>query len=215
MVNEFHTLNGTCATLVPSGPGYENATLANQVCTMVGSRPGMLTVPGDAYTHLTYDYSYSNLWRVSDRCYLMNPMSTSDWVSQNFGILWVFLFGILGTLLFFNQYNQRTAQDSTVTLFKEGSDHLSVYQATDEEKVAPGYPPEKVEESDTADSGDPGILKPKQPHGADVFSWKNIHYEVPISGGEMRKLLDDVSGYVAPGKLTALMGESGAGKVCI
>src|SRR5258708_23820963 len=28
-----------------------------------------------------------------------------------------------------------------------------------------------------------------------------------------RRLLEDVSGYVAPGKLTALMGESGAGKV--
>ena len=28
-----------------------------------------------------------------------------------------------------------------------------------------------------------------------------------------RKLLDNISGFVAPGKLTALMGESGAGKV--
>jgi ATP-binding cassette subfamily G (WHITE) protein 2 (SNQ2) len=35
---------------------------------------------------------------------------------------------------------------------------------------------------------------------------------VPVSGGK-RQLLDDISGYVVPGKLTALMGESGAGKV--
>jgi ATP-binding cassette subfamily G (WHITE) protein 2 (SNQ2) len=46
----------------------------------------------------------------------------------------------------------------------------------------------------------------------DVFTWRNMKYTVPVAGGE-RLLLDDVSGYVAPGKLTALMGESGAGKV--
>lgn len=47
----------------------------------------------------------------------------------------------------------------------------------------------------------------------DVFTWRNLKYTVPVDGGE-RLLLDDVSGFVAPGKLTALMGESGAGKVC-
>ena len=66
MVNEFHTLNGMCTTLVPSGPGYENTTLANQVCTTVGSQPGMATVPGDAFTHVSFSYSYSNLWKVCD-----------------------------------------------------------------------------------------------------------------------------------------------------
>ena len=38
---------------------------------------------------------------------------------------------------------------------------------------------------------------------------------MPIPGNEVRKLLSDVSGYVAPGKLTALMGESGAGKTTL
>ena len=47
----------------------------------------------------------------------------------------------------------------------------------------------------------------------DTFSWEGLNYTVPIGGGEERKLLNDVSGYVVPGKLTALMGESGAGKV--
>lgn len=47
----------------------------------------------------------------------------------------------------------------------------------------------------------------------DVFTWQHLDYTVPVGGGQMRRLLDDVSGYVAPGKLTALMGESGAGKV--
>ena len=46
-----------------------------------------------------------------------------------------------------------------------------------------------------------------------TFSWEGLSYTVPISGGSERRLLNDVSGYVVPGKLTALMGESGAGKV--
>jgi ATP-binding cassette subfamily G (WHITE) protein 2 (SNQ2) len=80
MVNEFHTLNGTCTMLVPSGFGYENATLANQVCSTTGSQPGMATVPGDAYMSVSFDYSYSNLWRVCDRRRdLAYMMSTDDW----------------------------------------------------------------------------------------------------------------------------------------
>lgn len=49
----------------------------------------------------------------------------------------------------------------------------------------------------------------------DVFSWQHVQYTVPVGHGETRRLLDDVSGYVAPGKLTALMGESGAGKTTL
>jgi ATP-binding cassette subfamily G (WHITE) protein 2 (SNQ2) len=64
MMNEFHTLNGTCSILVPQGPGYENVSLANQVCTTVGAQPGMPTVDGNAFAYVSYDYKYSDLWRV-------------------------------------------------------------------------------------------------------------------------------------------------------
>ena len=134
---------------------------------------------------------------------------------QNMWILWIFAFGCLGTLLLFTQYNKRTARDTTVTLYKEGSDRVPVYQTVDEEKVAPSDLHEKRDQLDTADNSIAGIVKPEKPGQADIFSWKNIHYDVPISGWEIRKLLDNVSGYVAPGKLTALMGETGAGKVRI
>ena len=43
-----------------------------------------------------------------------------------------------------------------------------------------------------------------------TFSWRHLNHTVSVSG-ERWLLLDDVSGFVAPGKLIALMGESGAG----
>ena len=47
----------------------------------------------------------------------------------------------------------------------------------------------------------------------DIMSWAHLTYHVSVGGGERRRLLNDISGWVVPGKLTALMGESGAGKV--
>ena len=52
----------------------------------------------------------------------------------------------------------------------------------------------------------------EHPKMTKTFSWRHLNYAVSVSG-ERRLLLNDVSGFVAPGKLTALMGESGAGKV--
>jgi len=51
------------------------------------------------------------------------------------------------------------------------------------------------------------------PKMSDIFTWRRMEYDVSVGKGETRRLLDDISGFVAPGKLTALMGESGAGKV--
>ncbi len=66
MSNEFHTLNGTCTNLIPCGTGYENVSLSNQACGTVGSIPGQSTVDGDGFIALSFDYSYSHVWRVSD-----------------------------------------------------------------------------------------------------------------------------------------------------
>jgi ATP-binding cassette, subfamily G (WHITE), member 2, SNQ2 len=64
MTNEFHTINGECATLVPQGPGYESFPSANKVCTVVGSLPGQNLVSGDRFVELSFAYNQSHLWRV-------------------------------------------------------------------------------------------------------------------------------------------------------
>jgi ATP-binding cassette subfamily G (WHITE) protein 2 (SNQ2) len=65
MSNEFHKLNGKCSDLIPIGPGYENVTIANQVCVAIGAIPGQDTVDGNRFIELSYDYSHSHLLRVS------------------------------------------------------------------------------------------------------------------------------------------------------
>jgi ATP-binding cassette subfamily G (WHITE) protein 2 (SNQ2) len=54
-------------------------------------------------------------------------------------------------------------------------------------------------------------LDEKLAQSGSTFTWRNIHYTVPHQNGE-KQLLRNVSGYCAPGTLTALVGASGAGK---
>jgi ATP-binding cassette, subfamily G (WHITE), member 2, SNQ2 len=98
-------------------------------------------------------------------------------------------------------------------LFKRGARAPIVGEAqekADEERGAIKVDsPSSAEEKMRNDSGD-SIAVPMM---SDVFTWRNLEYDVSLKHGETRRLLADVSGFVAPGKLTALMGESGAGKV--
>ncbi|KAF9242291.1 ABC-2 type transporter-domain-containing protein [Melanogaster broomeanus] len=199
MVNEFHAVDGKCTTLVPQGPGYENVTLANQVCTTVGSQAGMATVNGKAFAYLSYGHEYSKLW-------------------MNLWIVCLFIITLLAFMLTVSEFNTSSVFDTTMTLFKQGSRVEVITQ-----RAPSPVDEEKVVETEAADSRNAAPAtrdvseKPALEESAatDIFTWKHIQYVVPIAGGGTRKLLDGVSGYVAPGKLTALMGESGAGKTTL
>ncbi|KAG6330183.1 hypothetical protein ID866_8906, partial [Astraeus odoratus] len=192
MVNEFSTLQGMCTTLVPQGPGYENVSSINQVCTTVGSQPGQSTVDGSTFIALAFDYYYSNLWR-------------------NVGVLCLFLLGFFTVLLVMTERNVTYAITTSVTLFKQGTRVLTD-GPDDEEKGPRSHTSNSLEEPAREMLGE----KRSQDSTADpdIFSWNHIEYVVPVKGEE-RKLLDDVTGYVAPGKLTALVGASGAGKTTL
>jgi ATP-binding cassette subfamily G (WHITE) protein 2 (SNQ2) len=121
--------------------------------------------------------------------------------------------GFITLLLIFTELNTAVAGSSSVTLFKRGSRADVVQEASaavgsDEEKAdaaRQGGAPEP-------DNGETEEALADGPKMEDTFTWQHLNYTVPVSGGK-RQLLDDISGYVVPGKLTALMGESGAGKV--
>ena len=104
-------------------------------------------------------------------------------------------------------------------LFKRGTTERIVNsENSDEEKGVARDGPIQVNvtaarKTDEAHAIEESALE-QQVSTTDIFSWQHLNYTVPVSGGSTKQLLDDVSGFVAPGKLTALMGESGAGKVC-
>jgi ATP-binding cassette, subfamily G (WHITE), member 2, SNQ2 len=116
-------------------------------------------------------------------------------------------------LLLFTEYNTHIPGEKSIILFKRGAHAPAVHEAnekagaTDEERGAAKA--RGLEEKMRNESGD-SIAVPMM---SDVFTWRHMNYDVALGHGESRRLLDDVSGFVAPGKLTALMGESGAGKV--
>lgn len=98
-------------------------------------------------------------------------------------------------------------------LFKRGvKPTISTKVGTEDEETAGTSTAAAEVESDTTTGLDEAQ---KPPPMMDVFSWQHLNYTIATAGGEHRQLLHDVTGYVVPGKLTALMGESGAGKVRI
>ncbi len=131
---------------------------------------------------------------------------------QNLGICLAFGVAFTAALLMFTEFNSATSVDSAITLFKRGSKARAVKTAGEDEES--GAVDEKLPEK-LASPTSPTSEKVAAPRMTDIFSWKDVTYIVPIPGKEDRMLLSNVSGYVAPGKLTALMGESGAGKTTL
>ncbi|GJE86387.1 pleiotropic drug resistance ABC transporter [Phanerochaete sordida] len=203
IVNEFHTLQASCAALIPSGPGYDGrVAVENQVCSTIGSVAGQATVDGNRYVELSYDYSHSHLWR-------------------DFGIIVAFGAAFIAAFWLLTELNTSTSEARTVTFFKPGAKLDAVRdsraEGADEEKggASPGSggegsPDPATEKARMAVAGAGGA-----PRMTDVFSWQHLAYTVTMPDKSERRLLDDVSGFVAPGRLTALMGESGAGKTTL
>ncbi|KAL4955523.1 ABC-2 type transporter-domain-containing protein [Aspergillus filifer] len=197
MANEFYNLEIQCVppNIVPDGPG---AQAGHQSCSIQGSIPDQLTVPGSSYIQSAFTYSRSHLWR-------------------NFGIIiaWFILF-VACTMLGM-ELQKPNKGGSSVTIFKRGQAPKEVEKVVEEKKK-----PEDIEtgpngnenpaSSDTADEegGEvEGIAK-----STSIFTFQNVNYTIPVKGGK-RQLLRDVQGFVRPGRLTAMVGASGAGKTTL
>jgi hypothetical protein len=189
MVNEFHNLQLTCVSpqLIPAYGSPEN-----QGCALAGSTPGTNIVSGDAYLAAQLTYSYSHLWR-------------------NVGIIFAFWgFFIAVTLLGMEAILKPHKGGGDVNVYKKGEAPESVRQAlkdnapvvTDEEAQRENGAEAELgrQKSEAQDRELQSIAKSET-----IFTWNKVCYIIPVKGGK-KVLLDNVQGYVKPGRLTALMG---------
>ena len=189
IANEFHGQDFACSQFVPT----YNSGGQTFICATTGAVAGQTTVSGDAYIGQMYNYYYSHVWR-------------------NFGILLAFLFAFMIMYFIAVELNSETTSTAEVLVFRRG--HVPDYmegmakggKADDEEQKVP----EKASSQDEEGAGDVNVIPPQ----TDIFTWKDVSYDIEIKG-EPRRLLDEVSGFVKPGTLTALMGTSGAGKTTL
>lgn len=196
MANEFYNMDIQCEppSIVPDGP---SALPGHQSCAIQGSTPDSTIVRGANYIRSAYTYTRSNLWR-------------------NFGIVigWFIFFVALTVLGMERQKPNKGGM--AVTVFKRGEAPKEIEHTIKEKKKLED---EETGERDTATpdsrengSGDSMEKVEGIAENTSIFTWQNVTYTIPYKGGQ-RKLLQDVQGYVKPGRLTALMGASGSGLV--
>lgn len=118
----------------------------------------------------------------------------------------------LAILFIYSEFNTTIAGESAMVLFKRGTKAPILDQDKKDEEESSGRSSRDTIEDASAAAAEAEKAMAEHPPMTDLFSWQHLQYTVPVAEGQ-RRLLSDVSGYVAPGKLTALMGESGAGKV--
>lgn len=197
-VNELHGQEYLCSAVVPSGTGYTGLTGPTFTCAVAGAVQGSEYVNGDAYLEGQYQYSYSHLWR-------------------NFGFMLAFLFFFLFTYLFATELNASTSSSAEVLVFRRGhvpKELLEAERRAKHDEEAPASSSAATGKDDAATDRKQDEKVQALAKQTDVFSWRNVCYDIKIKTEE-RRLLDNVSGWVKPGTLTALMGVSGAGKTTL
>jgi ABC-type multidrug transport system fused ATPase/permease subunit len=154
--------------------------------------PGEMSLQGDTYILNKFGFSFDNIGR-------------------DFGILILFMVAFVTFNMWVVEKIDWAAGGGGALEFAHGPpiSNKSTTQK-DEESISQNETPVEVEtltEKTKCDkTGEGGLVKSQS-----VFTWRNLTYTVPHKDGE-KQLLNDVSGFCEPGKLTALVGASGAGK---
>lgn len=187
MASEFHGLELACSpsSIIPEGLNYSD--IAFQSCAIAGSTPGSLTVSGDSYIAASFSYSYDNVW-------------------PNFAIMLLFTITFILLGAFFNEVFEWNESGAGGLEFKASG--ATKAQKTNRSRDEEEKPVDSDFSSPTSGSSH---QKVDLTTDKSTFTWKDLTFTIPYDGST-RTLLNKVSGYCAPGQMTALVGSSGAGK---
>ena len=191
MINEFHDRQIPCSIFIPQGPGYEDVSPEQKICSTTGAAAGANFVDGDTYINVNFQYYHSHLWR-------------------NLGILFALMIFGCAVYLLATEYISAKKSKGEVLLFRRGRVPDLGQRKDVECNVDDRVNTEVVlARTKTTPEAPPSIQKQTA-----IFHWSGVNYDIKIKN-EPRRLLDDVDGWVKPGTLTALMGVSGAGKTTL
>jgi ATP-binding cassette, subfamily G (WHITE), member 2, SNQ2 len=126
---------------------------------------------------------------------------------RNFGLIWAFFAFFVFLTALGMELQKPNKGGGAVTIYKRGQAPKSVEnaiesggKAKDEETGKKGY---NVGVKDLSYNDEKRAEKGIARNEA-IFTFQNVNYTIPYQGGE-RNLLQNVQGFVKPGKLTALM----------
>ncbi|RAL10497.1 ATP-binding cassette transporter [Aspergillus homomorphus CBS 101889] len=188
VANEFHGRRFTCSNFVPAYPNLSGDTF---ICAVRGSVAGERTVSGDAFIESQYSYTYAHEWR-------------------NLGILIGFWIFFTALYLVATEINSATSSKAEFLVFRRGHVPPHMRNLDKKSQAEEGATDASLAQRPAENEKDASAI----PEQHSIFTWRNVCYDIPVKGGE-RRLLDNVSGWVKPGTLTALMGVSGAGKTTL
>lgn len=195
------------AQIVPFGQVRDTAY---QTCSLTGGVPGSIVVPSADYLSTTFGYSRSHIGRnigvviAFAVLYLIPTIIGAE--IMNFGSAGggVTVFARTKAAKAKLDASKPAKADDVEEKAAVSADHPS--HATDSNGSitranSPAAPEDKEASAKSAEELDKKA----------IFTWKDVSLQLPTG----RKLLDDITGHVKPGTITALMGASGAGKTTL
>ncbi|KAK1598936.1 ABC-2 type transporter [Colletotrichum navitas] len=188
LVNEFVGRDFPCSTFIPQGPNYNSVASNQRACSSPASVLGQDFVRGTDYLLTLYNFENSHRWR-------------------NFGILIAWMIFFMALHLCATEYISSERSKGEVLVFSRKAMRRFRKQWTGDVESDSASNPQQTSSDNNGNVS--GIEEQ-----ASVFHWKDVCYDIKIKG-EPRRILDEVSGWVKPGTLTALMGVSGAGKTTL
>ncbi|KAK5658986.1 hypothetical protein OQA88_1072 [Cercophora sp. LCS_1] len=200
LVNQAHASFYPCADLVPS---YQDMVGSTFICPVPGAVAGETQVSGDRWFEEAFGYSYSHLWR-------------------NLGIILGFAGFLFLAYLAFSEWSADSSSASNLPVVKRGRPkppRMPKGKGIDDHHVEALVASSNVIFARPLTAGQkhhpsPQIIALPTREHSHTFSWHGVCLEVKIQH-RPKRLLDNVSGYVQSGTLTALMGVSGAGKTTL